>query len=215
MYSGRFFRSADGPLATFVRELDESIASTFPEFVDGSAAARVVLRPDQLTGQGVALADGVRFRRPTAVGLYFGDIAESGPVGDFVLVLPQCRRTSGAACARTTRPLTRSGSAVCRSPPPLNVAMYNHTCHDATARVRSVRVGSCALPCVVAYALPDLPNGSRLVWDYDGGLSSGAFSVGPHERAALQASGVTFVPCACRGVLPCPRSRWFRVFPPP
>ena len=211
MYSGRFFRSADGPLATFVRELDESIASTFPEFVDGSAAARVVLRPDQLTGQGVALADGVRFRRPTAVGLYFGDIAEAVPLGEFVLVLPHFRRGM-----RSYHP-TIDAERLCRlpEPPPLNVAMYNHTCHDATARVRSVRVGSCALPCVVAYALPDLPNGSRLVWDYDGGLSRGAFSVGPHERAALQASGVTFGPCACRGVLPGPRSRWFRVFPPP
>jgi hypothetical protein len=211
MFGGRFFRSADGPLATFVRELDEGIASAFPEFVDGSAAARVVLRPNQLTGLGVALADGVRFRQPTAVGLYFGDVADDVPLGEYVLALPHLRRSM-----RSYHP-TIDAERPCRSPepPPLNVAMYNHSCHDNTVRVRPVRVGGCALPCVVAYALPDLPNGSPLLWDYDGGLRSGAFSVGPRERAALQADGVDFVPCACRGLLPCPRGRWFRVFSPP
>jgi hypothetical protein len=112
MYSGRFFRSADGPLATFVRELDESIASAFPEFADGSAAARVVLRPDQLTGQGAALADGVRFRRPTAVGFYFGDVAEDVPLGEFVLVLPHFRRSM-----RSYHP-TIDAERLCRSPEP-------------------------------------------------------------------------------------------------
>jgi hypothetical protein len=89
MYHGRFFSSTEGRLAPFVRELDENIALSFPEFVDGSAAARVV---DELTGQGVALADGVRFDQATAVCLYFGEFVGDVPLGELVLALPHFLR---------------------------------------------------------------------------------------------------------------------------
>jgi hypothetical protein len=54
-----------------------------------------------------------------------------------------------------------------------------------------------------------------LLWDYDGGARRGnsGFSVNLARSLELRAEGVDSVPCACRGVLPCPRSRWFRVFP--
>lgn len=208
MFHGRFF-SAEGALAPFAQELDDSIALAFPEFVDGRAAANVAWHDDPRAGLGVALARGVHITRPTAVGLYFGDVVEGLPLGEFVLPLAPFRRGG-----RTHHPSVDAGR-LSRLPArdPLNAAFYNHACHRETVHLARVKVGQCGLPCTVAYAKPHLPPDCPLVWDYDGGQRSGGFSVGPAERTRLEAAGVTFVPCACRDMLPCPRGRWFRNFP--
>ena len=208
-FVGRFFCSSEGLLAPFTAELDECVAHSFPEFVGGSAAARLVLRPDELTGLGVALADGVRLRKETAVALYYGDVVSTEPPGEFALALSSFRRAhqSHHPFIDATRSCTGHFAR------PLNAAMFNHTCHGETVHLREWH--GCALPCAIAYAPAGSPAGGRLLWDYDGGLrtSAKAFTVGSRDAAALQALGVDMVPCACRGALACPRSRWFRVYP--
>jgi hypothetical protein len=207
MFRGRFF-SAEGALSSFAQELDSNIAQAFPEFVDGRAAANVVWYDHPRAGPGVALARGVRFDKLTAVGLYFGDVVDDLPLGEFVLQLAPFRRGG-----HTYHPSIDAGR-LSRHPvrDPINAAFYNRSCHQETVHLARVKVGRCGLPCTIAYAKPHLPPDCPLVWDYDGGRSSGGFSVGPAERARLEAAGVNFVPCACRDALPCPRSRWFRSF---
>ena len=75
---------------------------------------------------------------------------------------------------------------------------------------------ACRLPCVAAYPTDALQPGGPLLWDYDGGAhrGNGAFSVDLARSLELRAEGIDCVRCACRGALPCPRSRWFRVFNP-
>ena len=209
-----FFTSGDRRLDAFTHELDARVARLFPEFVDGSAAARLRLLPDQPTGRGVSLADGYRPAKDEALAIYFGQVVLDWPPGDFVLALQPFRRAS-----RTWLPFVDAGP-YCRAPDPspLNAALCNHSCHDSTVCLRRPReLADCALPCAVAYAKAGMAPGSRLLWDYDGGARSGinAFTVDFDRSVELHQSGVESVPCACRLGLPCPRSRWFRVHPPP
>ena len=212
MFHGHLFTSADARLEPHVRALESEsdLARELPEFFNGFAASRVVLRPDEPTGCGVFVADGAAFTAGSAVGLYFGDLVEEVPLGDFILGLGAVRRSLH------TFHLSVDASRCCRArdgldPPALNAALYNHACHDYTVKLH--RPKGVAFPCAVAYAAVDLAEGDRLLWDYDGGQPSDCFTVGTAERAQLQAAGADFVPCLCRGTLPCPRQRWFRIFP--
>ena len=212
MSAGLFFSSDDLVLAYHVRALDDQVALLFPEFVDDRAAARLRLVPDEFTGRGVALAAGYLPPADTALALYYGHVVAGRPSGEFVLDLPPFR-----AGGRTWH-TSVDAAAMCRapSPPVINAALLNHKCHDATVVLRQpVALRGCALPCVAAYPTASLQPGGRLLWDYDGGARRGnsGFSVDLARSLELRAEGVDSVPCACRGVLPCPRSRWFRVFP--
>lgn len=209
-----FFTAGDPGLCEFTRELEDRIAYFFPEFVDGSAAAHLVLEPDQLTGRGLRFAAGYSPAKNEAVALYFGRVVLDCPLGDFVLALPSFRRAH-----RTWSPLVDAGP-LCRypDPVPINAALCNHSCHGSTVHLRQPpELLDCALPCAVAYAKPGVDAGAPLLWDYDGGAraGNGAFTVDLAGRTELLRAGVDSVPCACRRDLPCPRSRWFRVFPPP
>ena len=212
MFQGRLFSSAVDGLEPFVAELDDYVSTHFPEFFDGTAARRLRLQPDELTGRGVALAPGYSPAKDTPLAIYFGDVVLDQPPGDFVLALPSFRRAhrywspsvDAAACCRVANPGL------------LNAALLNHSCHETSVCLRRPlpwRGGP--LSCAVAYAKDGTPPGARLVWDYDGGAAPGsrAFSIDLAMRQELLAEGIASVPCACRGLLPCPRGRWFRVFP--
>ena len=210
MFHGRFFSSADARLEPHVRALEADLARELPDFFNGIAASRVVIRPDEPTGRGVFVAAGATLTAGDAVGLYFGDLVEEVPLGDFILGLGAVRRS------HHTFHLSVDASRCCTgedgpAPSPLNAALYNHACHDCTVKLH--RPKGVTFPCAVAYAAVDLVEGDRLLWDYDGGRPSDCFTVGAAERAHLQAAGAAFVPCLCRGTLPCPRQRWFRIFP--
>ena len=214
MFEGRLFTSGDDGLDPYVADLEARLALHFPEFFNGVAASRLVSRADQLTGRGLELADGYVPPAGTPLAVYFGRVVLDWPDGDFVLALPHFRRGR-----RTWTPSVDAGPC-CRvpSPCPLNAALCNHTCHDATVCLRRPRcMAEGPLSCAVAYATDGMAPRSRLLWDYDGGARSGsrAFSVDLAGSLALRAGGVDSVPCACRGALPCPRGRWFRVFPDP
>jgi hypothetical protein len=146
--------------------------------------------------------------------LYFGHVVAGWSTGDVVLALPTFR-----ADGRTWHP-SIDAAAACRSPnpPACNAALFNHTCHDATVVLRQpAGLRGCPLPCAAAYPTTALQPGGRLLWDYDGGARRGnsGFSVDLARSLELRrrAAGVDSVPCACRGALPCPRGRWFRIFP--
>jgi hypothetical protein len=213
MFTGTLFSSSDPDLDAYVRALDERVALTFPEFADGPASAHLRLDRNEFSGRGVSLAPGYLPPAGKALAFYFGPVVDDGPSGEFVLDLPSFR-----VGRRTWRP-SIDAAAICRSPSPPagNAALFNHTCHGATVVLRQpdeLRV--CRLPCVAAYPTDALQPGGPLLWDYDGGghRGNGAFSVDLARSLELRAEGVDSVRCACRGALPCPRSRWFRVFNP-
>ncbi len=168
--------------------------------------------PDEFTGRGVALAAGYHPPADTVLALYYGHVVAGWSSGDFVLGLPSFR-----AGGRSWHPSV-DAAAICRtpSPPACNAALFNHKCHDATVVLRRpAELRGCALACVAAYPSAALQPGGRLLWDYDGGARRGnsGFSVDLARSLELRAEGVDSVPCACCGALPCPRSRWFRIFP--
>ena len=233
MFEGQFFSSHDPRLDAFTPDLDYRVASLFPPAVDrpnpqpqqppliglgrGNSQRRAALRqgrhlrllPDELTGRGVACADGYRPEPGEPLALYFGTVVLDWPPGDFVLGLGSFRRGS---C--TLAPSVDAG-LVCRvaDPPIINAALFNHSCRDATVVLRRPpELYDCALPCAVAYAKAGQPAGCRLLWDYDGGARSGnrAFTVDQARSVALRLEGIETFPCACRAPAPCPRRRWFR-----
>ena len=213
MFSGILFSSSDPDLDACVRALDERVALRFPEFADGRASAHLRLVRDEFSGRGVSLAPGYLPPAGKALAFYFGPVVDDGPSGEFVLDLPSFR-----VGMRTWHP-SIDAAAVCRSPSPPagNAALFNHTCHGATVVLRQPdELRSCRLPCVAAYPTAALQPGGPLLWDYDGGgrRGNGAFSVDLARSLELRAEGIDSVPCACRRALPCPRSRWFRVFNP-
>jgi hypothetical protein len=212
MFAGSLFSSGDPGLDAHVRTLDDQVALLFPEFVDGRAAALLRLVPDEFTGRGVALAAGFRPPAGTALALYYGHVVAGWSTGEFVPGLPTFR-----VDGRTWHP-SIDAAAVCRmpNPPACNAALFNHKCHDATVVLRqAAELRGCALSCIAAYPTAALQPGGRLLWDYDGGARRGnsGFSVDLAHSLELRAAGVDSVPCACRGALPCPRSRWFSIFP--
>jgi hypothetical protein len=97
MFVGTLFSSGDSGLEVHVRMLDERAALLSPEFVGGRAPAHLRLMPDELTGRGVALADGYRPTADTALALYFGHVVAGWSTGEFVLALPTFR-TDGRTC---------------------------------------------------------------------------------------------------------------------
>ena len=81
---------------------------------------------------------------------------------------------------------------------PLNMGLYNDTCHDTTEHVQQRWHNGCALPCAVAYAPHNLRGSTNLHWDYDWGHTSRgcrAFTVGQRGSTALAFDGVDTVPC--------------------
>lgn len=105
---GRFSAATDVRLAQIAQDMDDYIVRHFPQFAVSSASASVVMHPDQLTGRGVALADGVRLPRGAAVGLYLGNTLEEAPeepLRDHVLGLGVVRgqRHAYHLCVHATR----------------------------------------------------------------------------------------------------------------
>jgi hypothetical protein len=196
----------------YVEQLEERLSQVFPEFFNGSAAARLRLRPDELNRRGLSLADGYRPAKGTPLALYFGQVVLDSPGGDYVLALDSFQREGRVWC-----PSVDAGPA-CRMPNPrlVNAALCNHSCHGATVRLRRPpELYGCALPCAVAYAADDMPLGGHLLWDYDGGsrVGNGTFSVDTALSIALSQAGVGTVRCGCSGLEPCPRNRWFSIYP--
>ena len=210
MFAGRHFSSGDASLDPYVQLLDARVAALFPEFSDGSAAARLRLRPEQASGRGLSLADGYLPPPGTPLALYFGEVVLDWEPGDYVLALPSFRRLG-----ITLRPsVDAAGPCDKRRPALHNAALCNHTCHGATVVLRRpAALRDCPLSCVVAYPAAGLQAGGRLLWDYDGGSRSGngGFTVDLTRSLELHAEGVRCAPCACRRPQLCPRGRWFRI----
>ncbi len=219
MFTGTLFSSSDPDLDAHVQELDERVALIFPEFADGRASAH--LRLDEFLGRGVFLAPGYLPPAGKALAFYFGPVVESRwttvPRANSSWTSLPSAWVGAPGTLRSTQPPS-AGPPL----PPLgtrrfNAALFNHTCHGATVVLRQpVELRNCRLPCVAAYPTDALQPGGPLLWDYDGGArrGNGAFSVDLARSLELRAEGIDSVPCACRGTLPCPRSRWFRVFNP-
>ena len=203
MPRGQLFTTDEPDLSAWSLELEACIARRFPEFFNDSASSLLTLRPDEFAGRGVALADGVRLRHETAVGLYFGAVRSWSPPGDYVLAMPAFSH-NGARLR-----LSLDAGPYCRraNPSPINMTLFNHSCRDATVHTRRVTEGT--ISCAVAFAPAGLAGGSHLLWNYDGGLGCGGFTVGSSGLADLVDAGITAIPCRCRGAAPCPRSRFF------
>ena len=200
------FYTADSSLLPLVQTLDAGLLAAFPEFGNGAAASRVVLRPDEATGRGAYLADGVTLSQRTPVGFYFGEITSAVSPDEFSLAMPVVRR------GRAALHLTVDAGVSCRGARahPLNLAMYAHSCREPT--VHPSWFTELDLPCAVAYAPAGLSARSPLRWNYDGGGSGSGYTLSRREMLDFLASGGRAVPCACRQSQPCPRGRWLRVF---
>ena len=206
MSRGIFFSTAESHLANWTRELDDTIPDLFPALADGSLASRLRRQPNELTGNGIAVADGASFRAGTPIGLYFGSVCTTCPLDEYAFTLRSFR------FEKAEYELVVDAGAYCRrsNPLPVNVALFNHACQE-----RTVRLGwgsQVLLPCVVAYSARDLVGGEALVYNYDSDLSVGAYTLDRREKNLLVAAGLSFVPCACSAVAPCPRDRWFRSY---
>ena len=206
MSRGVFFSTAESHLVNWTRELDESIPELFPTLADGSLALRLRRRPNELTGNGIVVADGASLRAGTPIGLYFGSVGTTCALDEYAFALRPFR--SGKA----SYALVVDAGSYCRraNPSLVNVALFNHACRD-----RTVRLGwssHALLPCVVAYSARDLVGGEALVYNYDSDLSVGAYTLGSREKDLLVAEGLSAVPCACSPGAPCPRNRWFRLY---
>jgi hypothetical protein len=214
MFRGRFFSSDVPGLVPFVTELDARVGCEFPYFLNGKAERRLRLVPDELTGRGVELAKGAAVTKDLPLALYAGRVVLDGPPSDYVLALPAFRRDR-----HTWSPSVDAGALRAEdNPSPLNAALLDHACHNATVRLwRPSQLRDCALPCAFAFALGGLRDGCRLTWDYDGGRRSGnaGFTVDLQRSLELRDEGIATVPCACLRNRPCPRGRWFRVPSPP
>jgi hypothetical protein len=213
MFRGRFFSAEDPGLVLFVHELDARVAVTFPGFVDGTAEQRLRLVPDQITGRGVELVDGATVTKDTPLAIYAGSVVLEVPSSDYVLVLPPFRRAGRTWNTSVDASHLRAAAA----PSPINAALLEHTCHNATVRLcRPPSLRDCALPCAVALALDGLSGGRRFKWDYDGGHRAGnsGFTVDLKRSLELRNEGADTVACGCQPGGFCPRGRWFRVPPP-
>ncbi len=141
------FSCRDRPLVQYVEQLEKRLSQVFPEFFDGSAAARLRPRPDELNHRGLSLADGYRPAKGTPLAFYFGQVALDSPGGDNVPALDSFRRKARVWC-----PSVDAGPA-CRMPNSriVNAAPCNHSCHGATACLRRPpALYGCALLCAVA-----------------------------------------------------------------
>ena len=212
MFEGALFSCRGRPLARHIEQLEERLERVFPEFFNGAAEARLRLRPDELNRRGLCLADGYKPTKGEPLAIYFGRVLLDCPGGEYVLALDSFRRDG-----QVWRPSVDAGP-VCRSasPPRLNAALCNHSCHGATAHMRRPpEMYDCALPCAVAYASSNLLPGGSILWDYDGGSRAGnrAFSVDSARSLALGQAGLATIPCGCAGTAACPRDRWFHVYP--
>jgi hypothetical protein len=213
MFCCRFFSAEDPGLVPFVRELDARVAVAFPEFVDGTAEQRLRLVPDQITGRGVELADDATVTKDTPLAIYAGSVVLEVPSYDYVFALPPFRRAGHTWNTSVDASHLRAAVA----PSPINAALLEHTCHNATVRLcHPPSLRDCALPCAVALALYGLSGGRRLKWDYDGGHRAGnnGFTVDLKRSLELRNEGVDTVACGCQPGGLCPRGRWFRVPPP-
>ena len=207
-FRGLFFATATARLEPHLRGLEAALARNLPELLDGTVAARLAPHLDPFAGPGVAVAPGQSLPRGSVVGLYFGDVLDSAstPRGDYVLDLGRVRRGG-----RTLRLLVDGARRCSRRrgavPDLRNAALFNHTCSGASVRLG--RLAGYTFPCAIAYTTRCLGAGEPLRWNYDGDGSREAFTVDADESVRLSARGVTCVPCACRGAMPCPRRRWF------
>ena len=213
MFRGCFFSSDVPDLVPFVTELDDRIGRVFPDFLNGTAERRLRLVPDELTGRGVELAKGASVTKDLPLALYAGRVILDGPPSDYVLALPAFRRGD-----HTWSPSVDAGALRAEADPsPLNAALLDHACHNATVRLwRPSQLRGCALLCAFAFALGGLSDGCRLTWDYDGGRRSGnaGFTVDLQRSLEVRDEGIATVPCVRLRDRPCPRARWFRVPPP-
>jgi hypothetical protein len=215
----------DGPPSPDAQSTADSVVSRLPHplspcFLWSSPSTRVswrlsrssatvlplVLRPDEATGRGAYLADGVTLPQRTPIGFYFGEIMSGDSLDEFSLAMPVVRRE------RAALHLTVDAGQACRGARahPLNMAMYAHSCREPT--VRPSWFVELDLPCAVAYAPAGLPARSPLRWNYDGHGPGPGYTLSRREMLDFIASGGRAVPCACRQTLPCPRDRWLRVF---
>jgi hypothetical protein len=140
MFAGRHFSSGDAALDPYVQLLDAWVSAQFPEFSDGSAEARLRLRPDQASCRCLSLADGYFPLSGTPLALYFGEVVLDWESGDYVLALPPFLRLS-----RTWHPSVDAAGLCCKRHPAWhNAALCNHTCHGATVvLLRSAALCDC------------------------------------------------------------------------
>ena len=203
MPRGDLFSTDDPILEAWTSGLNLAVQQRCPAFFDGSASAILVRRPEEEAGLGICLSDGIRLRHETVLALYFGAVRSWVPPGDYVLALPPFYRNS------TRFDLSLDAGPYCRraNPEPFNMALLNHSCRDATVHIRQLEGGP--LPYAVAVAPAGTAGGTRLRWDYDGGLSSGGFTTGQDQMVTQFTGPTTWSPCACRNPEPCPRRRLF------
>ena len=118
-----FFSSGDLGLDPHVCQLNARVADLFPEFFNGSAAARLRLQPDLPAGRGLALAEGCLPPPGTAVALYFGRVVLGDAPGDYVLSLPPFSRAGRSWHASV------DAGPLCSLPDPdlCNAALCNQT----------------------------------------------------------------------------------------
>ena len=139
-----FFSTAEPDLAARVAEADDLAPSLLSLVLDAGARPVVRLQEHPATGWGVVLADGASVPPGTLLGLYFGDICLEPSSDEYALELPHF----WSGDSRLDLFVDAAASCTGPDPSPANMAMYVHSCRDATVVLSESRLGR--LPCVVA-----------------------------------------------------------------
>ena len=119
MSRGAFFSTAESHLVNWTRELDESIPELLPTLADGSLALRLRRRPNELTGSGIVVADGVSLRAGTPISLYFGPVGTTCALDEHAFALRPF------SSEKALYALVADAGSYCRraNPSPVNVAL--------------------------------------------------------------------------------------------
>ena len=205
-FRGALFSTPDPDLAAQVAAADGLAPSLLSPVLDSRSRSVVRLHEHPATGWGVVLADGACVPAGALLGLYFGDICREPSFAEYALELPHF----WSGDERLDLFVDAAASCQGPDPSPVNVAMYAHSCRDATMALSATRLGP--MPCIVARSRSALRGGQALTWNYDGHSQGSAYTIDRHRRAELLAEGTAMVPCACRAPAPCPRSRWLLNF---
>jgi hypothetical protein len=166
----------------------------------------LVIRPDQLTGRGIYMADQCTIGHGIRVAAYTGAVSLfPSPSSDFLLACPET-----CLNGRIVEPyIDAAGQCLRGCPLSTHAGLANHQCERPTCAGEWARSPNSTLPIMVLRTLDSLRGGTQLTYNYDSHRPAGAYTLGPEEAAAITARGATCRPCRCNGLDPCPKSRFF------
>ena len=183
-----------------------ALAQAFPQLFDGSTARRLSYYPEGLLGSGViARRQHGTIPAGMVVGAFTGHVFLGGEDrGDTIVALPGFR-VNGSTLHLSVNASAQLG----RFPSPTMAGAYTHSCDDANVKGEWWLDGP--IPCLLARTTYPIPEGHRLLWDFNDHSISGDYAL-PLAMALSwrRFSGGAFRHCSCGMPAPCPLDRYLR-----